>query len=309
MNKKLVLAVGELLWDLLPQGPRLGGAAANYSVMAARLGNHAALLSRVGRDDLGRKALSLLESLPVDVSHIQIDPQHATGTVTVELQHGQPSYVIYQPVAWDYLEDTGEWQQLAARASAIWYGTLTQRTPVARDTVQSLLAASFPECIRLFDVNLREPFFSAEILEESMEFATVLKLNDEEVPKVMELLGLSELEDVTTESLLAGARVLLGEFPLQLVAITRGGKGSILVTRNAEDVHPGVPATVADTIGSGDAFAAALTSYLLQDAPISVLNEAGNRWGSWVASQSGAIPELSDAVLHRITQEIGEDER
>src|SRR6266702_7144111 len=241
-ESKLILAIGELLWDMLPDGPQLGGAAANYAVMAARLGNHAAILSRIGRDELGRRALELLEDTSADLSHIQIDPQHATSTVTVELQNGQPSYVIHQPVAWDFLEDTTEWQQLVSRASAVWYGTLAKRGHVSRDTTQSLLAATFPECVRIFDVNLREPFFTDETLEESMEFATVAKMNDGELPKVLSLLGLRAINDGDTAALLEGALRLLEEFPLQLVAITRGGQGSILVSREDQHIHPGISA-------------------------------------------------------------------
>lgn len=302
---KLILAIGELLWDILPDGPQLGGAAANYAVMAARLGNHAAILSRIGRDDLGRRALELLENTPADLSHIQIDPQHETSTVTVELQHGQPSYVIHHPVAWDFLEDTDEWQQLVSRASAVWYGTLAQRSNVSRDTTQSLLASTFPECVRIFDVNLRDPFFTDETLEESIEFATIAKMNDGELPKVLSLLGLQTISEDTTEALLEGAQRLIEEFPVKLVAITRGGQGSILISREEQHVHPGIHARIADTIGAGDAFAAALTHYYLRGAPLSVINEAGNRWGAWVASQNGGIPPLPKAVLESMTAAIG----
>lgn len=302
---KLILAIGELLWDILPSGPQIGGAAANYTVMAARLGNHAAVLSRVGRDELGRRALDILEDTPADLSHIQIDPLHATSTVTVELQRGQPSYVIHQPVAWDFLEDTEEWQKLASRAAAIWYGSLAQRSSTSRDTTQSLLAATFPECVRIFDVNLRPPFYTDETLEESIEFATVIKMNDDELPKILDSLGLQSVSEKDTNSLLEGAKVLLDEFPVNLIAITRGQQGSILVTRDEQHIHPGITAKIADTIGAGDAFAAALTHYYLQEAPLAVLNEAGNRWGAWIASQPGAIPPLPETVRDTITTAIG----
>jgi fructokinase len=301
----LILAIGELLWDMLPAGPQIGGAAANYAVMAARLGNHSAILSRVGRDDLGRRAVEVLEETPADISHIQIDPRHPTSTVTVELQHGQPSYLIHQPVAWDFLEDTTEWQHLASRASAVWFGTLAQRSHISRDTIQSLLAATFPECVRIFDVNLREPFYTAEILEESVEFATIIKMNEQELPKVLDLLGLQCVSGKDTDSLLEGAKILLDEFPLNLVAVTRGQHGSVLATREAQHVHPGVTAKIVDTIGAGDAFAAALTHYYLKGAPLAVLNEAGNRWGSWIASQRGAIPSLPEDVRNSMAAAIG----
>ena len=138
-------------------------------------------------------------------------------------------------------------------------------------------------------MNLRTPFYSAEVIQSSLELATVLKMNDAEVAQVLELLGLP----VAEESLELGARRLLKEFPsLRLVAVTRGGHGSLLVSRTESHAHPGIPIDVADTIGAGDAFTAAMTQALLHGANLAAVNEAGNRWGAWVASQTGAMPEL-----------------
>lgn len=301
----LILGIGELLWDILPEGPRLGGAPANFSVMAGRLGNHAAILSRIGRDDLGRDAINLLDPLPVDVSHIQIDPVHETGHVTVTLKDGQPAYEIHHPVAWDSLELSDDWLQLAERADAICFGALAQRSHESRQTIQTLAAQTSSECVRIFDVNLRPPFYSSEIVQESLELATVLKMNDAEVPEILGLLGLPLGEDHSTTRLRLGAERLLSEFPtLRMIAITCGGHGSLLVTREAWHQHPGVRVQVVDTIGAGDAFTAAMTHYLLRGADLATLNEAGNRWGAWVASQSGAMPELSEAVHASLTAAI-----
>lgn len=310
----LIAGLGELLWDLFPGGRRLGGAPANFAVLAAELGNHAVILSRVGRDDAGRDALSLLAALPVDASHIQIDPARATGSVSVAIEAGQPGYVIHQPAAWDALEFTSEWQQLAARAEAVCYGTLAQRSEESRRAIQSFLAATFPECVRVFDVNLRPPFYSPEVVEESIEFATVLKMNEQELPVVLELLGLaSEPGDLAAEPtpdlLLAGARLLLAEFPLSLVCITCGKRGSLLVNRSEAHLHPGVAARVEDTVGAGDAFTAALTHYYLQSAPLAVLAEAGNRWGAWMASQPGAMPPLDEQTRNTLEAAIARTPR
>ena len=302
---RLVLGLGELLWDLLPGGPQLGGAPANFTVMVGRLGNHAVALSRIGRDELGRKAVEVLDPLPVDTSHLQIDVIHETGTVTVDLNDGQPEYVIHQPAAWDFMELTDDWIQLAQRADAICFGSLAQRGIDSRKTIQTLAAESSASCIRIFDVNLRAPFFSEETVEESLELATVVKMNDAEVPKVLSLLGLTASESDTTESLRVGANRLLAEFPtLQMAAITCGGKGSLLVTREEWHAHPGHPVKVADTIGAGDAFTAAMTHYLLRGADLATLNEAGNRWGSWVASQAGAMPPLPEETRAAIEAAI-----
>jgi fructokinase len=300
-----VIGIGELLWDILPEGPRLGGAPANFTVMSGRLGNHAAILSRIGRDDLGRNAIKLLDPLPVDTGHIQVDPAHDTGRVTVTLHQGQASYIIHEPAAWDALELTDDWVQLAERADAICFGSLAQRSLESRQTIQTLAAQTSSACVRVFDVNLRPPFYSGETVQESLELATVVKMNDAEVPQVLALLGLQGTEEGSGARLRFSAERLLAEFPtLKMVAITRGDHGSLLVTGEEWHEHPGIPVKVADTIGAGDAFTAALTHYLLRGADLPTLNEAGNRWGAWVASQSGAMPPLSEAVRSRIAEAI-----
>ena len=274
-------------------------------MIAGRLGNHAAILSRIGRDDLGRRAIDVLDRLPVDTSHLQVDTSHETGRVTVALKDGQPEYVIHQPSAWDFFELSDEWVQLAECADAICFGSLAQRSVKSRQTIQSLVAQTRAACVRVFDVNLRAPFYSAEILRESLELATVVKMNDAEVPTVLTMLGLQAEEEHQATELLSGARRLLAEFPhARMAAITRGGRGSILITREGWHEHPGIPATVADTIGAGDAFTAAITHYMLRGADLPTLNEAGNRWGSWMASQSGAMPLIRDEVRAEIAAAI-----
>ncbi|MGA8731107.1 MAG: carbohydrate kinase [Terracidiphilus sp.] len=318
----LILGIGELLWDILPQTSQrsagvlidesgtiglLGGAPANFTVMAGRLGNHAAILSRIGRDDLGRKAVELLDPMPADTSHLQVDAVHETGRVTVALKDGQPEYIIHQPAAWDSMELSDEWVQLAARADAICFGSLAQRSVESRQTIQTLAAQTSAKCVRVFDVNLRPPFYSSEVVQESLELASVVKMNDTEVPQVLTLLGLPIEGEPNVAILRQSAERLLGEFPtLQMVAITRGPHGSLLVTRDEWNEHPGIRTQVADTIGAGDAFTAAMTHYMLRGAGLETLNEAGNRWGAWVASQSGAMPPLPDPERIAIAAAIGD---
>jgi fructokinase len=305
MESHLILGIGELLWDLLPGGPRLGGAPANFTVMAGRLGSHAAILSRIGRDDLGRKTVELLDPRPADTEFLQVDPVHETGRATVAFKDGQPEFTIHEPAAWDFMELSGEWVRLAERADAICFGSLAQRSLESRQTIQTLAAQTQASCVRVFDVNLRPPFYSSEVLQESLELATVMKMNDAEVPLVLGLLGLPSFDAQAPGALRAGAERLLEEFPtLRMVAVTRGGSGSLLVSRDGWHEHPGIPVKVADTIGAGDAFTAAMTHYLLRGADLATLNEAGNRWGGWVASQAGAMPELDEYVQARIESSI-----
>jgi len=281
---------------MLPEGPQLGGAPANYGVMASRLGDHAAILSRIGIDELGKRALEILTPYPVDCDHLQIDADQPTGRVTVTLQDGQPSYRIHEPVAWDFFELSEDWLHEAERADAVCFGSLAQRSDLSRNTIHALLRATQPECVRIFDVNLRAPYYTAAILRASLKLASVMKMNDAEVPLVLDLLGLK-----SAPSLREGAERLLEEFrDLQLVAITCGGSGSLLVSPRGWHQHPGIPIQVADTIGAGDAFTAAMTHYLLRGAPLAVLNEAGNRWGSFIASHAGAMPEIDAETLRRI---------
>jgi fructokinase len=303
----LILGIGELLWDILPDGPRLGGAPANFGVMAARLGNHAAILSRIGRDELGREAMARLDPMPVDASHVEIDPAHETGKVTVRFEGAEPHYTIHEPAAWDFMELTDAWVKLAERAGVLCFGSLAQRCRESRQTIQTLVAQTKATCVRIFDVNLRTPFYSGEIVQESLELATVVKLNETEMPLVLSLLGMPVEEPQQQDWLRLGAERLLDEFPtLEMIAVTRGGKGSLLVRRDEWDEHPGFPVQIADTVGAGDAFTAALAHYLLRGADLATLNNAGNRWGSWVASQSGAMPPLPEDVRRAITAAIGD---
>jgi fructokinase len=292
---KLIVGLGELLWDMLPEGKQLGGAPANFSVMAARLGNRAAIASRMGEDELAREAHARLAAFPVETGFIQKDAKHPTGSVGVTLKAGQAEYVIHEPVAWDFLELTTEWKKLASETDAVCFGSLAQREVVARRTIHSFLKTTRKDCVRVFDVNLRKPFFTRGVIEDSLGLATILKMNDGEIFEVMKLLKLDgQSESTDVDSLLHASRKILDEFTVRMVCITMGGSGSLLVTREGFDRHEGLSTEVVDTIGAGDAFTAAMTSYYLRGAPLAVLNEAGNRWGSWVASNAGAMPELSD---------------
>jgi len=302
--QKVIVGLGELLWDLLPSGKRLGGAPANFTVMSSRLGNRAVIASRLGNDPLAAEARQALKAFPADISLLQTDPEHPTGTVGIEIRGNEPHYIIHEPAAWDFMEWTPEWRTLAQSADAVCFGSLAQRHPASRATIREFLAATRPDCVRVFDVNLRSPFFSVDVIDASLASATIFKLNEVEVPEVLAMLGLSRPADSSETSLLAAARSLLQKYPIQLVAITMGGEGSLLATRESFHRHRGVPTTVTDTVGAGDAFTAALVEAYLRGASPAEMNEAGNRWGGWVASQRGAMPPLDGATLAAITRQI-----
>ncbi len=291
-----VVGLGELLWDLLPQGKQLGGAPANFAYISTLLGNEGVVASRVGQDALGAEAVARLKQVGVNTAAIQIDPAHATGTVPVEVDRtGQPTFHIAENVAWDFLEWTEAWQTLATQADAICFGSLAQRAGASRATIHQFLAAARPDAVRVFDVNLRQAFYSKEVLAESMKVADIVKLNHEELPRVIDLLGLEHGGDVPSP------RTLLELHELKLVCVTRGNSGSLLVDRRGQDEHRGYRVRVADTIGAGDAFTAALVHEYLHGASLAKMNESANCMGAWVASRVGAMPVPAGGIEHELS--------
>jgi fructokinase len=287
-----VVGLGEILWDLLPSGRQLGGAPANFAYCSHLLGNRAIVASRVGSDDLGREVRdSLLHSGLTD-QFLQIDPSHATGTVHVRLDSaGRPNFEIADCEAWDFLNWNEVWQALARLADAVCFGSLAQRSEISRRTILDFLGGTRPEALRVFDVNLRQSFFSADVIRDSVKRANVVKLNHEELPRVAELLAIENGVGV------AFCRELFQKFDLQLVCVTRGANGSLLCDRNSTDEHPGFRVQIRDTVGAGDAFTAALVHGLLRQSPLVEINDLANRMGAWVASCSGAMPPPPEVGL------------
>jgi fructokinase len=284
MNRRVIAGLGEVLWDLLPRGASLGGAPANFAYMTRLLGDQGVVASRVGRDSRGRQALDRMQQLGLGVDYVQVDGEHATGTVNVEIDSkGQARFEIADSVAWDFLDWTPDWQKLAKGADAVCFGSLAQRSVTSRATIRNFLEAA-SDAVKVFDVNLRQSYYSAGILSESMKLADIVKVNDEELPKIMTLSGLPHRDEWSS------AQSLLRAFDLRLVCITRGARGSLLVQRDLMDEHPGFRVKVVDTVGSGDAFTAALTHEYLKGSSLDSINEIANRVGAWVASQSGGMP-------------------
>jgi fructokinase len=299
-GKRIVVGLGELLWDLLLAGKQLGGAPANFAYITSLLGDAGIPASRLGTDSRGTEAIRRLGELDLSTEFIQRDLQHPTGTVVVEVDRdGQPRFEISESVAWDFLAWTPQWQILAERADAVCYGSLAQRSETSRATIRNFLQATRPNALRVFDVNLRQNFFTAQVLAESMQLASVVKLNHEELPRIMRLF---ELEHRSEED---SARHLLSLHDLKLVCITRGSNGSLLVSADGCNEHPGFKVKVADTVGAGDAFTAALVHGYLRGTPLAQINDTANRVGAWVASQSGATPAPVGGSLTQTLAEIG----
>jgi fructokinase len=291
--KHTIVGLGELLWDLLPSGRQLGGAPANFAYFANLLGDRGVVASRVGDDGLGRQAADRLRQLNSSTEYLQCDPTHATGTVEVRVDAaGQPQFEIARPVAWDFLEWTAVWKKLAQETDAVCFGSLAQRSPVSRETILHFLRSTRPEALRVFDVNLRPPFYSCPVLESSLPLADVIKLNHEELPVLTRLLGIPfSGERSSAEALLQASRA-------KLVCVTRGSCGSLLVSKSCAAEHSGFRVAVADTVGAGDAFTATLVHHCLRGSPLEKMNEAANRVGAWVATQAGATPVPGEGNLH-----------
>jgi fructokinase len=278
---------------MLPTGRHFGGAPVNFAYHAAQYGAAAHAVSAVGDDPLGREILRRMDDLGIGRQHVALDPSHETGTVSVDLDSaGKPRYSIHQDVAWDYIPATPSLFELAQEADAVCFGTLAQRSPVSRRTVRDLLSAVPKGCLKVFDINLRLDYFSAEVLEEGLRNCDVLKLNDEELPVLAGLKGLSGDEP----NLL---KCLMEQYKLTLVALTKGSEGSILLSRDDCSVHRGVPADVIDTVGAGDAFTAAVTMGLLHGDDLDAINEHANRVASYVCGQNGAMPAMPTGGLLR----------
>jgi fructokinase len=296
MNEpRTVIGLGEVLWDLLPTGKVLGGAPANFAYMATVLGDRGVVATRIGNDDLGREALCLMQGSGLDTSCVQQDETHPTGIATVSIDGaGQPNFTIKQFVAWDYLEWTPAWKELACRADVICFGSLAQRSPNAAATIEQVLKMVPEKALRIFDVNLRQSFYNRDLVRKSCQLAHIVKLNEQELLQVSFLLELG----IGTEETLA--KRLLHEFGLRVVCVTRGHRGSLLVSQDKAIEHRGVRVKVADAVGAGDAFTACLAHHYVRGRSLEEISELANPFAAWVATQRGATPAISPDQLRNI---------
>jgi len=295
-----IIGLGEVLWDLFEDGKVLGGAPFNFAFHVANLGHRGIPLSRAGEDRLGDEIIGAAEDLGMSTEFIQRDSRHATGTVLVKLdRRGAPAFTIVEDVAWDYMEPDERWLDLASRCDAVCFGTLAQRSQHSRRTVQQVLASAEP-AVRVCDINFRQHFYSHEVVTESLACATVLKLNEEEVVQLREVLR----SPVPVAAAEAGRdsddrfmRSLISDYGLALACITRGAEGCRLVSADDAVSRPVPPTRVVDTVGAGDAFAAGLVVKYLEGASLAAVADAANLLGAYVASRRGATPRLTGEVL------------
>ena len=287
-----------MLWDLLLTGPKMGGAPANFAYHAHALGASSHAITRVGKDDLGREILSRLRELGLPTTTVQEDVTAPTGTARVSLSgDGLAHFTIQENVAWDYLAATPDAQAIAREADAICFGSLAQRSATSRKTIQQLVADTRTNALRIFDINLRQQYYSRETIEQSLHLANVLKLNDDELPVLAGMFGLSgstqnQLEQLAHRFTAARAgRASLSNAQC-VIALTRGPRGSLLYRDGRWSDCASRPVEVVDTVGAGDSFTAALILGLLHNLDLDEINFFANEVARYVCSQAGATPPM-----------------
>jgi fructokinase len=288
-----IVGVGEVLWDLLPGGRQLGGAPFNFTFHCHQLGHAAAMVSGVGADDLGLEIRAAVRRLGLSDVYIQEDPTHPTATVSVALDGaGVPTFTITPDVAWDHLGWDDDLDALFRQARAVCFGTLAQRSPTARTTLRRALRTAGGALV-VYDVNLRQNFYSREVIEESLAASRWVKLNEDELIVLRDRLGLAGTSEGAT---LADLRQ---RYRLELACLTRGGRGCLVQTAAEEVDLPGVPVKVVDTVGAGDAFTAGLLCCVLEGRPLVAAAAFANRLAACVAGLAGGTPVIDRSAVER----------
>jgi len=283
-----LVGIGELLWDIFPTGKELGGAPANFAYHASALGGEGLIVSCVGSDHLGDEILERLDALSLSRQYVVSDPEHPTGTTSVSVgDEGKPRFTIQENVAWDFIPKTQQLMELGKRINAVTFGTLAQRSEVSRSTIQAFVSQISSNVLCIFDINLRQMFYSREVIEWSLEACNVLKLSEEELRVLARLLS---VEGDEPQLLCELSR----RFNLELIALTKGARGSILHAREQVFVHEGYKTEVVDTVGCGDAFTAALALGMLAGSDLGMISDYANRVASLVCSKRGATPPLPE---------------
>lgn len=282
-----ILSFGDMLWDLFPEGPRFGGAPGNYACHAARLGGEVYMVSGVGAGERGTAALEVLKGQGVKDDLVQRLENYPTGIVTVEVDEGgKPTFEIGEDAAWDHWEWNQAIEEKVRQADAVCYGTLGQRGQKTREGIRKAMQVAKEEGImRVHDVNLRPPFFDDAVIRDSLALCSVYKLSDDELERVCQACGIP-LSDDPLESL----RAILEKYSLEVLVMTKGPEGAVLLTGDSTFEQPGVKADIVDTVGAGDSFTAALTLGLLRKDPFPQILRDACEVAARVCSHAGAVP-------------------
>ena len=287
-NKPLVVGIGELLWDIFPTGKRAGGAPVNFVYHATQLGAEGYAISAVGKDELGTEILQEL-----DKNHIAycVDSlSYPTGTVKVELNNGIPSYTIVENVAWDHIPLTQEEIDLVKKSDAICYGTLSLRNEDSRKTITTLLSYAPKESLRFYDINLRQHYYSKELIEDLIKAANVFKINDEELITLKDLFNLKDSDENV-------CKYFLDKYNLKYLILTAGDKYSIVYSQKEISRIETPNVKVADTVGAGDSFSGAFVQGILSGMTLKEAHQQAVKISAFVCTQTGAWPKYNQDLI------------
>jgi len=288
IKKYTVIGIGEVLWDMLPDGKILGGAPVNFAYHAMQLGAVGVAISSVGDDELGREIMDSVNAKGVK-NCIAVN-KYPTSTVGVTLKDGKPEYVIYENVAWDFMELIPEAIEILKQADAVCFGTLAQRSQVSHESILAALKLVPEQCLKVYDINLRQKYYSKELISESLTVANVFKINDDEVELFKQLFG---LEGSETEV----CRKIKETYSLEYLALTKGGKGSYLFHEDEVSFLPTPFVNVEDTVGAGDSFTSAMVMGILNRKPLNEIHRKAVELSAFVCTQKGGTPVLPETIL------------
>lgn len=291
-ENRTVVGIGEVLWDILPDGKKIGGAPANFAYHVSQFGLQSFVVSAIGDDVLGQEIIGTFRDK--DLNSLISTVPYPTGTVQVELDKaGIPQYIIKEGVAWDYIPFTPELEALARNTCAVCFGSLAQRSTVSRNTINRFIDTMPKDngTLIVFDANLRQSFYSEDVLEQSMMRCNVLKINDEELPTVCRISGITESDPESQ------CRALLNRYNLKILILTCGVNGSYIFTPDAKSFLTTPQVKVADTVGAGDSFTAAFTASILSGLPVPSAHRKAVDVSAFVCTQNGAMPVLPAELL------------
>lgn len=286
-----IIGLGEVLYDVLPQGAKLGGAPANFAFHASQFGYEAMAVSAVGNDILGDHALKTFDEN--GLKYIIPRVPYPTGTVNVTLnESGVPTYTFTPDVAWDHIPFTPEMEAVAREARAVCFGSLAQRSPVSRETINKFLEMTPEDCLKIFDVNLRGNFYNKDVLQQGVRHADILKINDEE------LIVIGRMFDYPGLDMEEKCRIIMHRYNLKMVVLTCGTNGSYVFARDGfTSFKPTPKVEVADTVGAGDSFTGAFTASILSGKSIGEAHEIAVKVSAYVCTKKGAMPKLPDKLI------------
>lgn len=287
--KRLVVGLGEVLWDMLPEGRKIGGAPVNFAYHAGQFGIDTMAVSAIGNDKLGEDTIAEMNGK--HLNHIFPSVPYPTGSVQVSLdEKGVPAYDIKENVAWDNIPFTNEIESVARSCRAVCFGSLAQRNAVSRNTIRKFIESTPSGCIRIFDINLRQNFYTSNVIRDSLELCNILKINDEEIMLVSRMFNYdsSNIENV--------CRTIMEDFSLEMVILTCGTKGSYIFTKGGVSFMPTPKVNVADTVGAGDSFTGSFCAAILRGLPVAEAHKKGVEVSAYVCTQNGAMPEIPESM-------------